>query len=341
MNHAKTKRYALICTVALCVLAAIGYWMFFSQFSKETAHTYIYIDDDDTLDSIVHKLSKDAHSAPLLGFRTIAAVTGYGQNIRAGRYETGNELSAFALLRQLKNGRQTPLMLTVPSVRTMDFLAARLAKQLKADSASLAEAFHNEEICRKFDCDTATLPCIFLPNTYEVFWTITPEQLIARMARESKAYWTEQRKAQARAAGLTEKEVITLASIVDQETAYTPEKPKVAGMYLNRLRQGMKLQADPTVKFALKQFRLRRILHEHLTVNSPYNTYLNEGLPPGPIAIPSISSIEAVLNHAKHDYIYMCAKEDFSGSHNFATTYKEHLSNARKYTKALNNRGIK
>ena len=148
-------------------------------------------------------------------------------------------------------------------------------------------------------------------------------------------------KAEAKAAGLTPNEVIIMASIVDQETANSEEKPMVAGMYLNRLHQGMKLQADPTVKFALKQFALKRILHEHLSVDSPYNTYRHEGLPPGPIAIPALSSIEAVLHFAHHDYIYMCAKEDFSGTHNFAKTYEEHLANARKYAEALNERGIK
>lgn len=160
------------------------------------------------------------------------------------------------------------------------------------------------------------------------------------MKSESDKFWNAGRKAKAGKLGLTPAEVVTLASIVDQETANDAEKPLVAGMYLNRLRTGMKLQADPTVKFALGNFSLRRILHEHLTVDSPYNTYRNAGLPPGPIAIPQVSSVEAVLDAAQHDYLYMCAKEDFSGTHNFAATYSEHLANAARYAAALNRRGI-
>lgn len=186
-----------------------------------------------------------------------------------------------------------------------------------------------------------TAACLFIPNTYEVYWDITPAKLLQRMKREHDAYWTENRKKLAEKAGLTTNEVYTLASIVEQESANEKERPMIAGMYLNRLRQGMKLQADPTVKFALGNFGLRRILHEHLIVDSPYNTYQHEGLPVGPICIPSQNAIESVLHYAPHDYLYMCAKEDFSGTHNFAKTYAEHLMNARKYTDALNKRGIK
>ena len=161
------------------------------------------------------------------------------------------------------------------------------------------------------------------------------------MTFEHDAFWSEERLGKAQAAGLTPDEVATLASIVDEETANDAEKPMVAGMYINRLRTGMPLQADPTIKFALHDFSLRRIYHGHLETDSPYNTYRNTGLPPGPIRIPSISGIDAVLDYVRHDYLYMCAKEDFSGTHNFARTYREHLANAAKYTKALNQRGIR
>ena len=186
-----------------------------------------------------------------------------------------------------------------------------------------------------------TFPALFIPNTYEVYWTMTPAQFVARMVKENDRYWNMSRKDKAKAQGLTPIEVITLASIVDEETNKDDEKPIVAGLYLNRLHRGMLLQADPTVKFALGQFELRRILYAHLNVDSPYNTYKYAGLPPGPIRIPSMAAIESVLNPTKHNYIYMCAKEDFSGYHNFASSLTQHNANARRYQQALNQRGVK
>ena len=209
------------------------------------------------------------------------------------------------------------------------------------DSAVVAQHFADSTFCRQYGYDTATIACLFIPNTYEVYWNTSLEDFMKRMQKENTTFWNEERLRRAEAAGLTPNEVVTLASIVDEATANNAEKPMVAGMYINRLRTGMPLQADPTVKFALRDFSLRRIYHNHLNVESPYNTYRNIGLPPGPIRIPSIVGIDAVLNHVKHDYLYMCAKEDFSGTHNFARTYREHLANAAKYSKALNQRGIK
>ena len=235
-------------------------------------------------------------------------------------------------------------MLTIPESRTPDRLAAALSHKLMLDSATLAEAFTDMTRYRQWeidDYDTCTLPCLFVPNTYEVYWNISIDKFMERMKREHDKFWEGQRHEKALALGLTENEVCTLASIIDEETANNDEKPMIAGMYLNRLHVGMPLQADPTVKFALKNFGLRRIYHDMLFYDSPYNTYRNEGLPPGPIKIASIKGIDAVLNRVDHDYLYMCAKEDFSGTHSFAVSYKEHLQNAARYAKALNDRGIK
>lgn len=324
---------------AALLLAAV--LLLFLPFSGKATSSYIYIDEDDDIDSVYAKIETVAAPHQMLAIKTLTACSGYASRIRPGRYALEPSEGTLHFFRNLRNGRQSPLQLTIPPVRTMTQLAARLAKVLRADSASLAAAFTDEALCRKFGLDTNTLACIFLANTYEVYWDISPEKLVSRMDKESRRFWTEARLQAARAAGLTTQEVITLASIVDQETANDAEKPQVAGMYLNRLRSGMKLQADPTVKFALRQFGLKRILHEHLSAESPYNTYKYAGLPPGPICIPSLASIEAVLNYAHHDYIYMCAKEDFSGTHNFAITYEEHLKNARRYADALDARGIK
>ena len=200
---------------------------------------------------------------------------------------------------------------------------------------------YNPTICETMNLDTANISCLFIPDTYEVYWDISIDELLKRMQKESARFWNDERIAKASALGLTPNEVITLASIIEEETANNSEKPAIAGMYINRLKQNMPLQADPTIKFALKQFELKRIYHNMLTLESPYNTYLNTGLPPGPIRIPSIKGIDAVLNAESHNYLYMCAKEDFSGTHNFARTYNEHLVNAAKYRRALNMRGIK
>ncbi|MDE6646831.1 MAG: endolytic transglycosylase MltG, partial [Prevotella sp.] len=202
-------------------------------------------------------------------------------------------------------------------------------------------ALYNEETCQWLGYDTCTISAMFVPNTYDVYWNMSVDELLTRMQKEHDRFWQGDREAKAAQMQLTPIEVATLASIIDEETANNAEKPMIAGMYLNRLQQGMPLQADPTIKFALKQFELKRIYNKLLTTDSPYNTYRNTGLPPGPIKIASIKGIDAVLNHVNHDYLYMCAKEDFSGTHNFARTYQEHLKNAAKYTKALNQRGIR
>jgi UPF0755 protein len=189
---------------------------------------------------------------------------------------------------------------------------------------------------------------MFIPNTYDIYWNIPLDKFLARMKKESDKFWNFERKEKAKAMNLSENQVITLASIVDEETANNAEKPMIAGMYYNRYKyrdakypNGMPLQADPTIKYAWKRFDLKRIYNNLLFIKSPFNTYKYAGLPPGPIRIPTVAGIDAVLNHVHHDYLYMCAKEDFSGTHNFARTYEDHLRNAKKYSQALNERGIK
>ena len=236
---------------------------------------------------------------------------------------------------------QSSVRLTIPSVRTADKLAGALSKKLMLDSVALYNAITDSAVCAKYGYTPATMLCMFIPNTYEVYWNVPLDKFLDKMDKESKRFWNFERTQKAKAMGFTEEEVITLASIVDEETANDEEKPMVAGMYYNRLKTGMPLQADPTIKFALKDFDIRRIYNNMLSVKSPYNTYKNIGLPPGPIRIPTVAGIDAVLNHVHHDYLYMCAKEDFSGTHNFAKTYEEHLKNAEKYSSALNERGVK
>ena len=341
------QKYIPLTIVCMLLLIGMGYFYFFSSVSDAEEPRYLYVDADDNIDSVVVKLKPICSKHAVSGLCLLMNHSGYSENVRSGRYEVSNQIGTFSFFRRLKNGHQTPLHLTIPSVRTMDRLAAELSRRLMLDSAALATAFTDEELCRKYGYDTLTIACMFIPNTYDVYWNVSVEKFLNRMQTESNRFWNDERKAKAEALMLTPVQVITLASIVDEETANDKEKPMVAGMYYNRLTlrtkeypQGMPLQADPTIKFAWKQFDLKRIYNKLLFIDSPFNTYRNTGLPPGPIRIPTVSGIDAVLNLVHHHYIYMCAKEDLSGTHNFAATYQEHLQNAKRYIDMLNKRGI-
>ncbi len=336
----------IIATVVLLLLA-IGFslYLFILPATHNEEETYLYIDKDDTLDSLIQKVREHENAVQTSGFATLARHFFDDTTLHRGRYAITSGMSNLTLIRHIRNRNQAAVNLTIPTVRTMDKLAAYLGNTLMADSADFAGIFNNADACRKYSCadiplSDTTIQALFIPNTYEVYWDITPENLLKRMEKENNIFWNIARKQKAQQQGLTPVEVYTLASIIDEETANNKEKPMIAGMYLNRLHINMPLQADPTVKYALKNFALKRILHDDLKIDSPYNTYVNTGLPPGPIRIASIAGIDAVLDAVHHDYLYMCAKEDFSGTHNFAVTYKEHLQNAARYTQELNRRNI-
>ena len=335
-------RYYLI-PVLVCLLAIIGlvYYYFFTSLSNGDSVTHLYIDDDDTPDSVYAKLEPMSTGNGLTGLKCLTRHSNYEEHIRTGRFSIGPEESVITVFKKLKNGHQEAEMLTIPESRTMEKLAGTLARKLMLDSTTIADALTDNDFCERWGYDTASIACLFVPNTYEVYWNTSLDGLMERMQKEHDHFWNDERTAKADALELTPNEVCTMASIIDEETANNDEKPMIAGMYLNRLKMGMPLQADPTIKFAMKRFELKRIYHDMLFFDSPYNTYQNTGLPPGPIKIASIKGIDGVLNRVEHDYLYMCAKEDFSGTHNFARTYGEHLKNAAKYAKALNERGIK
>ncbi|MDE6317477.1 MAG: endolytic transglycosylase MltG, partial [Muribaculaceae bacterium] len=259
------------------------------------------------------------------------------ESLRSGSYVVEPGEKAWKLARRIMNQRQNPVKVTFNSLRTMDRLVVSLDRQLLADSASIACAIDSMLACAGIG--RANYPAHFLPDTYEFYWTETPENVVKKITAHYTSFWNEQRRAKAEAMHLTPDEVSTLASIVEEETSKADERPAVARLYLNRLARGMKLQADPTVKFALGDFSLKRILNKHLEVRSPYNTYMYPGLPPGPIRIPQAATLDAVLDAPEHNYIYMCAKEDFSGYHNFASDYATHQANAKKYREALDRNG--
>ena len=341
MKKIGSKKFVIPAVACLGVILFLCYYYFFTSMIADGGNRVVYIDEDDNIDSVYAKLDTIASHHAMSGFKTLVRHSSYEENIRTGRYEIEDGNSAFTVFRKLKNGLQSSVRLTIPSVRTADRLAGALAKKLMADSLSIYKALTDSTTSAKYGYTPETMLCMFIPNTYEVYWNTPVDKFLDKMDAESKKFWNFERKQKAEAMGFTEEEVITLASIVDEETANDAEKPMVAGMYYNRLKANMPLQADPTIKFAMKDFDIRRIYHNMLSVNSPYNTYKNTGLPPGPIRIPTVAGIDAVLNHVHHNYLYMCAKEDFSGTHNFAETYSEHLENAAKYSEALNKRGIK
>ena len=331
-------------TLLLAVAATVGYIAYNRVLAPQMNGEqiiYIQIYPEDNTASVAAKLDSIKGMGKTAAFAPLMKYYHYDERVKPGNYAIRPGDSMRDICLRLLSGNQTPVKLIVPSVRTLDRLAAAVGKQLMTDSATIATLLADEHLIDSLGYTKETFPTLFLPNTYEVYWTMSAEQFIARMKKEYDRFWNTERKAKAQAQGLTPVEVITLASIVDEETSKNDEKPLVAGLYLNRLNRGMLLQADPTVKFAHGKFNLRRILLAHLTIDSPYNTYKYAGLPPGPIRIPSIAAIESVLNPAKHSYIYMCAKEDFSGYHNFAATLGQHNANARRYQQALNRRGIK
>lgn len=256
-----------------------------------------------------------------------------------GSYVVKPGTRAAALSRRLFYGRQTPMKFTFNNIRTMSALAERAAAKLEFSASDFLAAC--DSVLPASGYSPQAYPAAFVPDTYELYWTTSPAETVKKLVGARDRFWTDSRRKQASRLGLTPVEAATVASIVEEETAKADERPAVARLYINRLDKKMRLQADPTVKFAVGDFSLRRITGRHLKTLSPYNTYINAGLPPGPIRIASQAAIDAVLNAPEHDYLYMCAKEDFSGYHNFAADYAAHMANARRYQAALDRRGIK
>ncbi len=343
MKKKSSKGLKVLCSVIAIILLSLlctGYYYFYTSLSKESETTYLYIDRDDSRDSVFAKVSAIAKPHAMKGFETLVNLRGYDNVIR-GRYGVKTDMSANDVYQMFKRGEQTPLNVPIPSVRTLDRLAGAVAKKLELDSLELLHALTDPSVCAKYGLDTCTMASMFIPDSYNMYWTVSVDEFLDRMKKESDKFWNDDRMQKAKALGLSPAEVSTLASIVTEETRATAEKPTVAGLYINRLKKGMLLQSDPTVKFAMHDFTIKRILNRMLTTDDPYNTYKYPGLPPGPIRIPLKEDLDAVLNYEHHDYIYMCAKEDFSGTHNYARTEAEHQANARRYHQALNARGIR
>ena len=338
------RRKSIIWIVSILLLLAITVVIFtYTLVFKPTELTetvYIYIDENRNYEDVVSQLREKEILPNEDIFRILADRMNYPNMVKTGRYAIEDGMTMPEIIRRLRSGSQTPLNLTFNNIRTMENLAGRLSSQLMVDSVSILNVLIDTSLAVKHGFNEHTFGAMFIPNTYEVYWDTSIDNLINRMKKEYEAFWNTQRREKAANLGLTPIEVTILASIVEEEATYADEYPVVAGLYINRLNKGMRLEADPTVKFAVGDASLRRILFKHLEVESPYNTYKIDGLPPGPIRIPSTTSIEATLSPTLHNYIFMCAKDDLSGRHNFAVTHAEHARNARAYQRALNERGI-
>ena len=332
MNKKLTIILAIIAVVLICGIG-FGFSLLNKKtFNKESVNLYIY--PSENYEKVLEKLEKSS----VLGekrtaFEIFSKVKKLENNIKSGHYVIEPNTSQVDLVRKLANGLQTPVKLVINKVRLKQDFAKKIANQLMLSENDILLAIDNRENSQNlFD----NIVC----NTYEVYWNISAEKLLERLEKEANKWWENQSN-QLEKIGLSRHEVVVLASIVEEETNKNEEKPTIAGVYINRLKKDMLLQADPTVKYAVGDFTIKRVMYKHLQTESPYNTYINKGLPPTAICLPEISSLKAVLNYQKHDYIFFCAKEDFSGYHNFATTPNEHYRNAEKYKNALNKLGIK
>lgn len=337
----KTVRIALIAAFAVLAAAVTAACYFMTAGNVVGRETIVYIGDGESFDTLAERLAAEGSILHPMRFKATARLLKAAGPLSPGRYELRPGMNPRSIVSLLKSGNQTPLNVTFNNIRTLPQFAASLGRQLHCDSASFASALTNDSIASAYGFRSEEFIGMFIPNTYQFYWTVSPEAFVERMNREYRNFWNDTRRAKLRRTGLTAKEVSVLASIIDEETIRTDEMPAIAGVYINRLRRGMPLQADPTVKYALGDFSLKRILNRHLKTESPYNTYLYRGLPPGPIRMPSIAAIDAVLNYQQHDYLYFCARADFSGYHSFARTLPEHSRNARAYTNELNRRGIR
>ncbi|MBS1755713.1 MAG: endolytic transglycosylase MltG [Bacteroidetes bacterium] len=321
--------------IALLLIVVYATWCVFGPTVSAPSAKYFYINTGATYSDVKAALLKENIVSHSYVFEKIAQQASYPSNVKPGRYEIKNGSSLLSLVRKLKSGNQSPVKLVINKLRTKEDLAQKIGKNFECDSTQVIDFINNNDSLKTYGLDTNTVMTIVIPNTYLLQWNGGFKKIFLRLQSEQQKFWTDERKQKAQAKNLTTGQVYTMASIVEEETNKAADKGLIASVYLNRLDKGMRLEADPTVKYAMRNFALKRILHGHLAFNSPYNTYLNSGLPPGPICTPSATTIDAVLNAPSTTYLYFVAKPDFDGYSNFASSYPEHLVNAKAYQHAL------
>jgi UPF0755 protein len=330
------KKLVLLLIILILLFAAEGTYLILgpgTSFKSPRYDLYIHTGMNyQELDSILKKDEVLDHPAV---FNWLAKRASYPAAIKAGKYEIQEGMSLLNLLKMLRNGRQAPVNIVITKLRTREDLADLIGRKLECDSAAFMRFMNNIDTLGSYGLDTNTVMTMVFPNTYTYFWNTTPSRIFKKMEVAAQGYWTPERLQAAADHHLNRVTAYILASIVEEETARKEDKPRIASVYLNRIGAGMRLSADPTVKFALRRFDLKRVYEKYLLVESPYNTYLNAGLPPGPICTPSLESMDAVLNAPETKYFYFVAKPDFSGYSNFAENFPEHMKYAKEYQKAL------
>ncbi len=329
---------AVVFSMLASTMGLYGYQLLYTPnvLGEGDTPRYLYVHENEPFSSVVKSLQAGDYLSSLQSFAFVAKILGADKRIKAGYYALPPDMGNLALLRLLQSGKQAPVRVRFHGIRSVETIAQAVANQLAFNANDLLTLICSDSVVAAYGFTRATFPLMFIPNTYELYWTISPTDFLNRMHREYVVFWDSTRQQQATAQGLTPIEAGVLASIVQAETRQKAEQPRVAGVYLNRLRQRIPLSADPTLVFAWQDFSIRRVLNRHKKIDSPYNTYARRGLPPGPINVPEIHSVEAVLKAESHRYLYFCAAADFSGNHVFTTNLKSHLQQAAKYHKALN-----
>lgn len=336
MKPSKRLIFFLLFSVLGISFAFYAYQMVYTpNILLEQKNRLFVIEDTMTFKDVQKKMHEGRYVNDLVSFSFLAKITGYDEEIKPGRYILQSGMSNIEALKLMRSGKQEPVNITFNNVRLLSELSEKITRNLSMDPEDFEAAVIKFSANNPYGFNRDNIMTMFIPNTYNVYYNTSPERLLEKMHEEYVKFWNESRTAKAKELGYTPIQVSILASIVQAESIREDEAPIIAGLYINRLKKGIALQADPTLVFAVGDFTLKRVLNEHKEIDSPYNTYKYPGLPPGPINMPEINSIDAVLNYKVHNYYYMCAKEDFSGHHNFTNSYNEHLQNAARYQRAL------
>ena len=331
----KPGKILLLITCLGCLVASYVLWMFFGPTVNTPKTNFFYIHSGSTYQQLKDRLIKNKIISNDFWFDKVATYSHFDKNVKAGKYKIKDGMSVVNLVKMFKSGRQSPVNLVITKLRTKEDLAKKIGENFETDSLSVIHFLNNNDSVHQFNVDTNNVMTIVIPNTFTFTWNTSIEKVLNKLYTVQQKFWNDERNKKAERLQLTPKEIYILSSIVEEETNRQGDKGKIASVYINRLRKGMKLAADPTIKFAMNDFGLKRIYYKYLSYPSPYNTYIHAGLPPGPINTPSIKTIDAVLDAPETNYLFFVARSDFSGYSDFAATYREHIIYAKAYQQAL------